>query len=197
MIALEKAPAGVNFLVVRRIAGSAAGKKVQSAACNGGRRASSAKSDTGSDPTLWLYRDRTVALLRRYLRFSIEVGRLPSLLGKEFFRTRVTSYRTATFEDTVIFVHDVERSLEGLPEFDKNLIGTIVLQEYTHQEAAQVLGCGRRTVTRHYPEALDRVSEIFLRRQILTRLPGRDGSGTRCQERATGEIELSASLQAE
>jgi hypothetical protein len=33
------------------------------------------------DPDLWLYRKRTVALLKRYLRISIEVGRLPSLLG--------------------------------------------------------------------------------------------------------------------
>src|SRR2546426_11018265 len=31
-----------------------------------------------SDPDLWLYRDRTVGLLRQYLRFSVEVGRLPS-----------------------------------------------------------------------------------------------------------------------
>jgi hypothetical protein len=70
-----------------------------------------------SDPDLWLYRDRTVALLRRYLRLSIEVGRTPSLLGREFFRSRVTSYGYSTFEDSVIFVHDVERSLEELNEF--------------------------------------------------------------------------------
>ena len=47
----------------------------------------------GENPDLWLYRDRTVALLRRYSRLSIEAGRLPSLLGREFFRTHVTSYR--------------------------------------------------------------------------------------------------------
>src|SRR6202140_5801004 len=46
------------------------------------------------NPDLWLYRDRTVGMLRRYLRLSIEVGRLPSLLGREFFRTRGTSYRS-------------------------------------------------------------------------------------------------------
>jgi hypothetical protein len=39
----------------------------------------------GSSPNLWLYRQRTVALLRRYLRLSIEVVRTPSLLGREFF----------------------------------------------------------------------------------------------------------------
>jgi hypothetical protein len=124
-----------------------------------------------SNPDLWLYRDRTVGLLRRYMRLSIEVGRLPSLLGREFFRTRVTSYRASTFEDAVIFVHDVERSLEKLGDFDKKLIAKIVLQEYSQEEAAGLIGCGRRHAVRCYPEALDRVTEIFLKRGLLSRLP--------------------------
>src|SRR5215467_16112389 len=66
------------------------------------------------NPELWLYRERTIALLRRYLRISIEVGRLPSLLGRELFRSKVTSYRMTSFEDGVIFVRDVERALEQL-----------------------------------------------------------------------------------
>lgn len=125
----------------------------------------------GRDPDLWLYRQRTVALLRRYLRLSIEVGRTPSLLGREFFRTRVTSYGSSTFEDSVIFVHDVERSLEELNEFEKKLIGKIVLQQFSKEEAGRILGCGYRTVERLFPETLDRVSEILLRRGILTSLP--------------------------
>jgi hypothetical protein len=123
------------------------------------------------NPDLWLYRDRTVGLLRRYLRLSIEVGRMPSLLGREFFRTRVTSYKASTFEDSVIFVHDVERSLEELNEFEKKLIAKIVLQQYSKEEAGRLLGCGYRTVERLFPEALDRVTEILLRREILTGLP--------------------------
>jgi DNA-directed RNA polymerase specialized sigma24 family protein len=130
----------------------------------------------GSDPDLWLYRDRTVALLRRYMRLSIEVGRMPSLLGREFFRTRVTSYGSSTFEDSVIFVHDVERSLEELNEFEKKLIAKIVLQQFSKEEAGRLLGCGYRTVERLFPEALDRVSQIFLKRGILTGLPG-----TKCE----------------
>ena len=42
------------------------------------------------------------------MRLSVEVGRLPSVLGREFFRARVSSYHVSTFEDTVIFVHDME-----------------------------------------------------------------------------------------
>jgi len=78
-------------------------------------------------------------MLRRYMRLSVAVGRLPSLLGREFFRTRVTSYSASTFEDTVIFVHDVDRSLEKLDWFEKELIGKIVLQEYSQDQAAILL----------------------------------------------------------
>jgi len=66
--------------------------------------------DSGRNPDLWLYRKRTEAILRKFFRMSVEVGRLPSILGSEFFRTHVTSYSVSSFEDAVIFVHDVERS---------------------------------------------------------------------------------------
>src|SRR5690349_8784709 len=77
------------------------------------------EGDSSFDPDLWLYRERTVALLRRYLRISLEVGRLPSLLGRELFRSKVTSYRMSSFEDGVIFVHDVEHVLDQLNDFFK------------------------------------------------------------------------------
>jgi len=146
----------------------------------------------GSDPDLWLYRRRTIGLLRRYMRLSIEVGRMPSLLGREFFRSRVTSYKASTFEDSVIFVHDVERSLEMLGEFDKQLIAKIVLQEYSQEEAGRQLGCGLRQAARCYVEALDRVSEIFLKRALLTRLPCTKAEAEKsCQGGKTSEFPVS------
>ena len=82
---------------------------------DGGRQAARAEAGM-STPTvsarvrdLSAYHDRTIALLRRYFRMSLEIGRMPSVLGREVFRARVTSYRVQTFEDAVIFVHDVER----------------------------------------------------------------------------------------
>lgn len=150
----------------------------------------------GSQSDLWLYRDRTVGVLRRYMRLSIEVGRLPSLLGREFFRTRVTSYHASTFEDAVIFVHDVERGLEVLDEFERKLIAKIVLQEYSQEEAGRLLGCGLRTAARRYPEALDRISEVFLEREILTRLPATKLEAPEtCQEGKTEENLASYSEQ--
>lgn len=142
---------------------------------------------SGESSELWLYRERTVGLLRRYMRLSVEVGRLPSLLGREFFRTRVTSYHVSTFEDVVIFVHDVEHGLEQLDRFEQQLIARIVLQEYSQWEAARLLHCGLRTVERCFPDALDALSRIFLRGGILERMVGTETrSAKTCQE---GEME--------
>lgn len=130
-------------------------------------------ADEGADRDLWMYRDRTVALLKRYARLAVETGRLPSLLGREFFRAKITSYHMATFEDTVIFVHDVEMSLEKLGWFEKKLIAMVVLEEFSQEEAAQLLQCSARTVGRYIYEALDRLSAIFLRGSILKPIPPR------------------------
>lgn len=118
-------------------------------------------------PGVEFYRKYTEAMLRRYMRFSMEIGRTPSMLGREIFRARVTSYRMRSFEDTVIFVHDVERSIQLLAPEQQILIARIALQEYTHQETAEMLGQTRRTVVRRYMEALDCLTAIFLKRRLL------------------------------
>ena len=125
-----------------------------------------------SDRDLWLYRERTVSLLRRYFRISIEVGRLPSILGRELFRSKVTAYRMSSFEDAVIFVHDVENALEQLDNLSKRLIALIIFEDYSQDEAADILRCARRTVCRQYPEDLDQISELFLAGGLLNRLRG-------------------------
>jgi hypothetical protein len=124
----------------------------------------------GANPDLCLYRERTIALLKRYLRISIEVGRLPSILGRELFRSKVTSYRMSSFEDGVIFVHDVEQALDQLQLFPRQIIAAVLFQEYTQEEAAEVLHCGRRTIARDFPAALDRISEMFLTEGLLNHL---------------------------
>ena len=120
---------------------------------------------------LYFYRDRTIALLRRYFQMAIDLGRLPSLLGREFFRAKVTSYKRTSFEDSVIFVHDIERCFEALDEFSQILIARIVLQNYTQEEAAALLGCTDRSIRRNFPEAIDELTALFLDRRILVSLP--------------------------
>jgi hypothetical protein len=67
-----------------------------------------------ADANLNAYRPYTRALLRRYFRMSVDIGRLPSILGWLCFRARVSSYKLNTFEDAVIFVHDIERAFERI-----------------------------------------------------------------------------------
>ena len=146
------------------------------------------------NPDLWLYRDRTTALLWRYMRLAVEAGRLPSLLGREFFRARVSPYSVQTFEDTVIFVHDVECCLESLDAADKILIAMLGMEQYTQEEVAVSLSCTQRTIGRRYTEALDNLSEIFLKREILTALPEKTANlPEACQEGKTDEFPVSDS----
>jgi hypothetical protein len=137
---------------------------------------------TEEDRDLWLYRDRSIALLKRYVGLAVEIGRLPSLLGREFFRGRVTTYTVSTFEDTVIFVYDMEHSVEKLNKFDQAMIGKIVLEEYSQREAARILNCPLRTIERLFPEALDHLSKILLAGDIMTAIGGaRKSTSKTCQ----------------
>ncbi|MFZ0774590.1 MAG: hypothetical protein WCA49_09145 [Candidatus Sulfotelmatobacter sp.] len=123
------------------------------------------------NPDLWLYRERTVGLLRRYMRLSLEAGRLPSVVGREFFRAKITAYKATTFEERVIFVHDVEGCLERLAPFDQRIIARLVLQGHDHERAARLLHSTRKTIERRLPELLDELSEEFLRVRLLAPLP--------------------------
>ncbi len=117
-------------------------------------------------------------MLRRYLRLSMETGRVPSLLGREMFRGHVTSYRVHGFDDVVIFVHDVERCLTKLNETQRTLIERIALQEYTQGETARMMGVSLRTVVRRYAAAVDLLTAIFLETGLLEPFSACQGSAT-------------------
>jgi len=135
------------------------------------RLALDVQDEIKNGPGLALYRERTVALLKKYFRMSVELGHLPSVMGREFFRSHVSSYGTQTFEDAVIFVHDVERCLEKIHHRHQTVITTLIFQQYTAEEAATLLACCMRTMVRWRDEALDAVSAMFLERHMLQRLP--------------------------
>lgn len=113
------------------------------------------------------YRKYTEAMLRRYVTMSMEAGRVPSLLGRELFRGNVTHYNVKSFEDVVIFVHDVEKCLAKLGSGQQHLVRRIALQEYTQGETAAMLGLSLRTVVRNYSDAIDRLTRIFLEKGML------------------------------
>jgi hypothetical protein len=128
-----------------------------------------------SDPDIWLYRKKTTALLRRYMRWSLEAGRVPSLLGRELFRARITAFTATTFEARVIFLHDVEKCLDRLKNFDRQIVARVLLQEHDHESAARILQCTRKTLERRLPELIDELSESLLRSDLLERFPQASG----------------------
>jgi DNA-directed RNA polymerase specialized sigma24 family protein len=101
----------------------------------------------------------------------MEIGKVPSLLGDFSFRGKSSNQKGYTFEDSVIFVYDVERCLTRLNPVERELIGRIALQEYTLAETAALTGMTIRTVVRRYADALDRLTRVFLRLELL-QVPG-------------------------
>lgn len=116
---------------------------------------------------LAFYRKYTEAMLRRYLRVSMEVGRVPSIMGRELFRGHVSHYKMEGFEDGVIFSIDVERCLAKLRKDDQRLIQRIAIQGYTHQEAGPLLGLDFRRCHEQYGHALDQLTELFIAGRLL------------------------------
>ena len=118
---------------------------------------------------LAFYRKRTEILLRRYIEsVSMDMGRVPSVMGNLKFRGRGSSYRIRNFEDAVIFVIDVERCLKRLDGF---YTGTDCADSATGVHAgrnrcADEAGCADSD-SEVCTEILDRLTSIFLERELL------------------------------
>lgn len=155
------------------------------------KRAERVLSRPEPPPELCVYRDRTLALLRRYLRMSLATGKMPNLLGRgeQFFRARVTSYKVHSFEDAVIFVYDVERCLAKLDAGSREILARVVLDEYSFDEAARILRLSRRTLARNVPAAIDRLTILLLESGMLEafgfKKPSRPEA---CQEGGNGDF---------
>jgi len=117
--------------------------------------------------SLAFYRKYTEALLRKYMQKSMEAGRTPSILGNVMFRGKVSSYRLHSFEDATNFVLDIERCLKRLDKFSQELVARIALQEYSQSETAALTGQPLRSIVRKYPEAIDALTAIFLKYELL------------------------------
>lgn len=125
------------------------------------------KTKVKPKPELAFYRKYTEAMLRRYMRLSMSVGRMPALLGHDAFRGKMSTYRVTSFEDSVIFVYDMEKCLKRLDAFSQDLIRRIALQEYTQSEAAGLLRVSLRTIVRRYGEAIDSLTQILMEYRLL------------------------------
>lgn len=117
--------------------------------------------------SLAFYRKHTERLLQRYLYASMQVGRAPSILGEPVSRGWASSRPVRTFEDAVIFVLDIEKQLNELGAFDRMILSRVVIQEYTHEEMAAMLGMCTRTISNRFSKALDRLTEKLLEVGLL------------------------------
>ncbi len=113
------------------------------------------------------YRKHTEKTLRRYLYASMLVGRAPAILGEPIGRGWVSSRKVKTFEDAVIFVLDIENCLKKLGKVDQAILSRVVLQEYTQQETAAMLGVSVRAISYKYKQALDSLTEMLLQAGLL------------------------------
>lgn len=119
-------------------------------------------------PQLAFYRKYTEGILRRYMRMSMQLGKVPCLLSRsEMFRAKVSNYRMESFEDVVIFCHDVERCIQRLTAMQQALIDNIAVKGYTIKETATLLRLDPETVVRRYARALDQLTAILLEVELL------------------------------
>ena len=114
-------------------------------------------------------RARTMMFLHRFFRMALLVGRMPSLIGREVFRTNIRSTPARALEDAVVFVCDVERVLRSLAANDQRLIAFCVLEDRSEWEASRVFHCGQKEISRRLAEVLDLLHETFCRLGLLAR----------------------------
>lgn len=122
-------------------------------------------------------RSRTMSLLVRFARTALLVGRMPSLLGREIFRSRMQHRPARAFEDAVLFVCDVERCLKQLEPFDQRILGFCVLEDNSEWIAARRFHCSQAEISRRLASALDSLHETFCRIELLPRVANPDAFG--------------------
>jgi len=59
-------------------------------------------------PEMVCFRGQTLAMVRHYFELASQIGRLPSLMGREFFRAKISHHAVPSFEDQAVFARDVE-----------------------------------------------------------------------------------------
>jgi len=114
------------------------------------------------------FRSQTMAIVRHFYEIASQIGRLPSILGREFFRAKISHHAIPSFEEQVVFVHDVELALAKLSEQDAEVLALVGLFHCTLDDAAEMLGRSRRLVVERYADSIDKLAEIFLETGLLS-----------------------------
>lgn len=118
-------------------------------------------------PEMLCFRGQTPALIRHFFEISSQVGRVSSLLGREFFRSRVSHHAIPSFEEQAVFVRDVELCLARLSDEQLHIVTLVGLYDFTLEEVGAMLQSSRAAVHQWFSEAVDALSEIFLAAGLL------------------------------
>ncbi len=124
--------------------------------------------DIDPRPEMVCFRGQTLAMVRHHFELSSQLGRLPSLMGREFFRARVSHHAIPSFEEQAVFVRDVELCLARLNAEHQEIMTIAGLYDFTHDEIAEMLHIAKSAVNVWFAEALDALSEIFLAAGLLS-----------------------------
>src|SRR5450755_4056515 len=108
------------------------------------------------------FRGQTLAIVRHFFEMSCQLGRLPSILGREFFRAKVSHHAIPSFEDQALFSHDVQHSLMKLGASELEVLTLVGLYDLNLDEAARVLHCSAGYLSQRFAEALAHLTQIFL-----------------------------------
>ncbi len=121
------------------------------------------------EPETVCYRGQALAIVRHFFEMSCQLGRLPSILGREFFRAKVSHHAIPSFEDQALFSHDIERSLMKLDEDEMRVLTLVGLYDLNLDEAAEILHWSAGYISQRFSEALARLTQIFLDSGLLRR----------------------------
>jgi hypothetical protein len=141
------------------------------------------------EPETICYRGQTLAIVRHFFEISSQLGRLPSILGREFFRAKVSYHGIPSFEDQVLFTHDVEQALQQLDEEAIEVLTLVGLYDLTHHEAAKMLHRSEGCISQRYAEAIAHLTQIFLDTGLVRRdRPDRRQSQLKRQKSPASEL---------
>jgi hypothetical protein len=120
-----------------------------------------------------------MSLLVRFARTALLIGRMPSLLGREIFRSRMEHRPARAFEDSVLFVCDVERCLRQLELLDQRILAFCVLEGNSEWIAARRFHCSQAEISRRLGHSLDALHTTFCRIGLLASVPAAASTGSR------------------
>jgi DNA-directed RNA polymerase specialized sigma24 family protein len=121
------------------------------------------------EPETVCYRGQALAIVRHFFEMSCQLGRLPSILGREFFRAKVSHQAIPSFEDQALFAHDIRQSLAKLDEDEMRVLTLVGLYDMNLDEAAEILHWSGGYISQRFSEALSHLTQIFLDSGLLRR----------------------------